>query len=205
MNVLIACEYSGIVREAFSIYGHYALSVDLLPSEIPSDHHYQGNVEDVLHDTSIQWDLMVAFPPCTYLAVSGSRWFHEPGYDPDRLNKRVQAAAFFRLLADAPIAQIAIENPVGYMSTAYKKPTQIIQPYYFGDPTRKTTCLWLKNLPRLRPTNMVEPNDAWERDNGINRATRSHKRSRTFPGVAKAMASQWAWRDPLWVSMQAGT
>jgi len=182
MKVLVACEYSGRVRDAFIRLGHDAMSCDLLPTDVPGP-HYLGDVRDVLDDG---WDLMVAHPPCDHLAVSGARWFKEK-----RADGRQQAAIeFFMLLANADIPRICIENPVCIMSSHWRKPDQIIQPWQFGHGETKATCLWLKNLPPLMPTNIVEGREA-----------RVHKmpptpdrwkeRSRTFQGVADAMADQW--------------
>ena len=182
MKVLVACEYSGRVRDAFLKRGHDAMSCDLLPTEVLGP-HYQGPIEDVLSDG---WDLMVAHPPCTHLAVSGSRHF------PEKIADGRQAAAldFVRLLMDAPIDRWCIENPVSVISSAIRKPDQIIQPWEYGHGEVKATCLWLKNLPKLVPTNCV-----------MGREERIHKmppgpdrwkeRSRTFQGVAEAMGDQW--------------
>ena len=180
MKVLIACEFSGIVRESFSRRGHFAMSCDLLPSEKPG-RHYQGDVRDVLNDG---WDLMIAHPPCTFLAVSGARWFK------DRQEQQRAALDFVRLLLESPIERIALENPVSVISTRIRKPDQIIQPWQFGHGETKAICLWLKNLPRLEPTDIVS-----------GRLARVHKeppskdrwknRSRFFPGIAAAMAEQW--------------
>ena len=180
MRVLIACEFSGVVRDAFTRRGHVAMSCDLLESEIPGL-HAQGDVRDVLH---YGWDLMVAHPPCTHLAVSGARWFK------DKREEQEKALAFVRLLLGAPIERIALENPVSIISSRIRKPDQIIQPWQFGHGETKATCLWLKNLPKLTPTNIVDGREA-----------RVHKmppgedrwkeRSRTYQGVADAMATQW--------------
>jgi hypothetical protein len=203
-KILIACEFSGIVREAFKSRGHDAWSCDLLPSEIEGN-HIQGDALEVLED---DWNLMIAFPPCTYLTVSGNRWM-KPEYKnrfPDRPRQREEAIDFFMALTKAPIPRIAIENPVGIMSTVWRKPDQIIHPYFFGDPQRKATCLWLKGLPKLVPTAIVEPKIIMYKtqkgtDCDWHMATlnlppeeRTKERSRTFPGIAKAMATQWdAW------------
>ena len=183
MKVLVACEYSGTVREAFRALGHDVLSCDLLASDDDSPHHYQGDVRDVLYDG---WDLMIAHPPCDHLAVSGARWFAEK-----RADGRQQAALdFVRLLMDAPIERIAIENPVSIMSSQIKKPTQCIQPWQFGHGETKKTCLWLKNLPPLTPTDIVEG-----REQRVHKlppsADRWKIRSKTYQGIADAMASQW--------------
>lgn len=181
MKVIIACEYSGIVRDAFTALGHDAMSCDLLPTERPGK-HYQGNVLDIIGDG---WDLMVAHPPCTDLAVSGSRWFH--------LKEKQQAEAldFVRILLKAPIPYIALENPVSVISTKIMKPTQVIQPWQFGHGEQKATCLWLKGLPPLRPTNIVEGREqrVWKMPESPDRWK---ERSRTFPGIAEAMAKQWS-------------
>jgi len=183
MNILIACEFSGIVREAFRSCGHNAWSCDLLPSDIPSSYHYSGNVRAIL---SCGWDMMIAFPPCTHLSVSGARWFDEKRKD----GRQQEAIDFFMLLVNAPINKIAIENPIGIMSTIYRKPNQIIQPWQFGHGETKATCLWLKNLPVLIPTNIVPGREA-----RIHRMPpsehRSKERSRTYQGIADAMAEQW--------------
>lgn len=182
MRILIACEYSGVVRDAFIRAGHDAMSCDLLPTEVPGP-HYQGDVRDVLN---YPWDMMVAHPPCTHLSVSGARHF-----EAKRLDGRQQASAsFFMSLARAPIPAIAIENPVCIMSSLWRKPDQTIQPWQFGHGETKATCLWLKGLPPLRPTNIVDG-----REQRIHRIPPSperwKERSRTFSGVAEAMAQQW--------------
>lgn len=182
MRVLVACEYSGVVRDAFIRGGHEAMSCDLLPTEAPGP-HYQGDVRDVLH---YPWDLMIAHPPCTHLSVSGARHF-----EAKRLDGRQQAAvSFFIELARAPIPMIAIENPVCVISSLYRKPDQTIQPWQFGHGETKATCLWLKNLPLLRPTNIVDGREA-----RVHRMAPSpdrwKERSRTFQGIADAMAEQW--------------
>lgn len=182
MRVLVACEYSGRVRDAFIKGGHEAMSCDLLPTEAPGP-HYQGDVRDVL---SFPWDLMVAHPPCTHLSVSGARHF-----EAKRLDGRQQAAvSFFMTLAKADVPRIAIENPVCIMSSLWRKPDQTIQPWQFGHGETKATCLWLKGLPPLRPTEIVEGRDA-----RVHRMPPSDdrwkERSRTFEGVAAAMANQW--------------
>ena len=185
MRVLVACEYSGRVRDAFCRRGHDAMSCDLLPTEVDGP-HYQGPVEDVLDDG---WDLMVAHPPCTHLAVSGSRHFEQ------KIADGTQAAAldFVRLLMDAPIDRWCIENPVSVISSAIRPPDQIIQPWEYGHGEVKATCLWLKNLPRLLPTKHVEG-----REERVHRMPpgpdRWKERSRTFAGVAEAMGDQWGGR-----------
>lgn len=180
MKVLVACEFSGAVRDAFITLGHDAMSCDLLPTETPGA-HYQGNVLDILDDG---WDLMVAHPPCTHLAVSGARWFK------DKQREQKEALQFVRELLSAPIGMIVLENPISIISTKIRKPDQIIHPWMFGHGETKATCLWLKNLPKLVPTDIVDGREA-----------RIHKmppspdrwkeRSRTYKGIAEAMASQW--------------
>jgi len=180
MRVLIACEFSGIVRDAFENKGHEAISCDLLPSEQFGE-HIQGNV---LHHLDEGWDLMIAHPPCTHLAVSGARWFK------DKQQEQNEAINFFMALVNAPVPKIAIENPIGIMSTVYRKPDQIIQPWMFGHGETKATCLWLKGLPKLIPTNIVDgrnPRVHFESP-GPNRWK---NRSRTMQGIANAMAEQW--------------
>ena len=181
-RILIACEYSGSVRDAFLALGHDAMSCDLLPTDAPGP-HYQGDVRDVL---DYPWDLMIAHPPCTDLSVSGARHFAAK-----RMDGRQQASvSFFLRLAKADIPHIAIENPVCIMSSLWRKPDQTIQPWQFGHGETKATCLWLKNLPPLNPTSLVD-----------GREQRIHKlppspdrwkiRSKTYDGIAKAMAEQW--------------
>ena len=195
MKVLIACESSGTVRDAFIKAGHDAMSCDILPTEKPGP-HYQGVVRDVLGDG---WDLLIGHPPCTYLSVSGMHWTTRGLRDPQLTE---DALAFARLLMDAPIARIAIENPVSIISSRIRKPDQIIQPYHFGHDASKKTCLWLKGLPPLRPTAFVEPRivdgkPRWanQTDSGQNKlppsADRWRMRSKTYQGIADAMAAQW--------------
>lgn len=182
MRVLVACEYSGRVRNAFRALGHDAMSCDLLPTDAPGPHH-QGDVFDILGDG---WDLMIAHPPCTHLAVSGARHFAAKQAN----GVQQEALAFVQRLMDAPIARIAIENPISIISSRIRKPDQIIQPWQFGHGETKATCLWLKGLSKLVPTNIVE-----------GRADRIHKmppspdrwklRSTTYQGIADAMAQQW--------------
>lgn len=184
MRVLVACEFSGIVRDAFIAKGHRAISCDFLPTESPGP-HYQRNVLDLLH---YGWDMMIAFPPCTYLASSGARWWK------DKQEEQQYAIHFVRMLMEAPIPAIAIENPIGRLSSAIRKPDQIIHPWMFGHGETKATCLWLKNLPPLMavfegnrimmervPRVHLEPPspDRWKR------------RSITYNGIANAMAQQW--------------
>lgn len=179
-EILIACEFSGIVRDAFIEKGYEAYSCDLLPSERVGP-HFQKDIEDVLH---LGWDMMIAFPPCTHLAVSGARWFK------DKEKEQADALNFVRMLLDAPIPQIALENPISVISTKIRKPDQIIQPWQFGHPTTKATCLWLKNLPHLKPTDVVRVtrHDVWKEPPSPDRWK---NRSRTYNGIANAMAEQW--------------
>lgn len=183
MKVLIGCEFSGVVRRAFRAQGHNAWSCDILPSEDGSPYHLIGDVRSVL-DTHHGWDLGIFHPPCTHLAVSGARWFKE------KRREQEEALEFVRLLLDAPIGRIALENPVSIISTKIRRPDQIIQPYHFGDPFKKTTCLWLKNLPLLVHTNDLGDGEqaCWKEPPGPDRWK---KRSRTYQGIANAMASQW--------------
>lgn len=146
MKVLVACEYRGRVRDAFITCGHDAVSCDLLPSDSDGPHH-QGDVAEILH---FGWDLMIAHPPCTHLAVSGSRWFK------DKVREQAEALVFVQMLLNAPIPRIALENPISIISTRIRKPDQIVQPWMFGHGETKATCLWLKGLPKLSPTNVVE-------------------------------------------------
>lgn len=182
MRVLVACEYSGTVRDAFIRAGHEAMSCDLLPTDALGP-HYQGNVVDVINDG---WDLMIAHPPCTHLAVSGARHFAVKRAS----GVQQEALEFVRLLLAAPIKKIALENPVSIISSAIRKPDQVIQPWQFGHGETKATCLWLKNLPLLKPTQVVEGREA-----RIHRmppsADRWKKRSTTYKGIAEAMADQW--------------
>jgi len=182
-NVLIGCEYSGTVRDAFRSWGHNALSVDLLPSETEGN-HIEGDILDVIKTE--KWDLLIAFPPCTHLAVSGARWFPEK-----RADGRQQAALqFVRDLMSAPIPRIAIENPISIISSQIRKPDQIIQPWQYGHGETKSTCLWLQNLPVLTPTEIVAGREQriWKLGPS---PTRAMERSRTYQGIADAMAKQW--------------
>ena len=182
MRILIACEYSGAVRDAFRQRGHDAMSCDLLPTDVPGP-HYQGDVSDILNDG---WDMLIGFPPCTHLAVSGARWFPEK-----RADGRQQAALdFVRLLMNAPIDKIAIENPVSVISSQIRKPDQTIQPWQFGHGETKRTCLWLKGLPKLTPTDIVDGREQriWKMPPSPDRWK---ERSKTFTGIANAMADQW--------------
>lgn len=195
MRVLVACEFSGIVRDAFRARGHYAVSVDLLPSERPGP-HLRCDVRKLIRPG--RWDLMLAFPPCKYLARSGLHWF---GKIPGREQQMLAALNFVRELMDAPIDKICIENPYGIISTRIRPPDQIIQPHWFGHAESKATCLWLKNLPQLKATNRLylQPGEYW--NNVIPGHAKQHKRphskarekdaSRTYVNVAEAMAEQW--------------
>lgn len=196
MKILIACEYSGRVREAFRNRGHNVMSCDFLPSEDNSPHHYQGDIRDLLNE---YWDLMIAHPPCTFLAVSGLHWNKRI---PGRAEKTEEALDFVRLLMGADIGKIAIENPISCISSRIRKPDQIIQPWQFGEDASKSTCLWLKGVPPLTPTRRVEPRmvagkPRWgnQTDSGQNNLGPSEdrwkERSRTFQGIASAMADQW--------------
>jgi hypothetical protein len=181
MKILVACEFSGVVREAFRKLGHDAWSCDLLPTELPGP-HFQ---EDVLGHLTDGWDLMIAHPPCTHLAVSGARWFHL------KQTEQKQALKFVQDLLNAPISKIALENPISIISSRIRKPDQIIQPWQFGHGETKATCLWLKNLPLLVPTNIVDGRTA-----RVHRLPPSpdrwKERSRTLQGIANAMAAQWS-------------
>jgi hypothetical protein len=192
-RLLVACEYSGRVRDAFAAKGWDAWSCDLLPSEQPSGNHYQGPVEDIL---SKQWDMLIAFPPCTYLCSSGMHWTTRGKRDPQLTE---DALAFVQLLLNASIPRTALENPIGCISTRIRKPDQIIQPWQFGHPESKKTCLWLHNLPLLQPTDILPlpTNGVWQNQtpSGQNRLgpspDRWKERSKTYAGIASAMASQW--------------
>lgn len=182
MRILVACEFSGRVRDAFIRQGHDAVSCDILPSDSPDGPHWQGDVRDILDEDD--WDMMIAHPPCTHLAVSGARWFE------DKLDEQWEALEFVRTLMAAPINRIAIENPVSIISSRIRKPDQIIHPWQFGHGERKTTCLWLKNLPPLTPTNVVDG-----RASVVHRMApgpaRWKARSTTYSGIAEAMSQQW--------------
>ena len=187
MKVLVACEYSGRVREAFRKRGHDAWSCDLLPSEDNSPFHIQQDIRDILSD---KWDMLIAHPPCTHLAVSGARWFK------NKKEEQREAIHFFKLLANFPIERVAVENPISIMSTHYRKPDQIIQPWMFGESYSKATCLWLKNLPQLIPTKIVDRGEIII--HGGKRipkwySNREVKRDLTFQGIADAMAEQWGY------------
>ncbi len=202
MNVLVACEYSARVRDAFRKKSHNAWSCDLLPCEGDPTWHYQ---EDCFETIKRQdWDLMIAHPPCTYLSSVGARWFNISKYGDkaiERYMKRDKAKEFVEKLWDCNIQQICIENPVGYLNTSWQKPTQIIEPFWFGDTERKRTCLWLKKLPKLTPTNIVIPEVKGYFSKGKKQGKpyyfteslicNGHARSKTFQGIANAMAEQW--------------
>ena len=187
MRVLVACEFSGAVRDAFRALGHDAVSCDLLPCENPLPHvpHYQCDVRELL---GMRWDLMIAHPPCTHLAVSGARWFKE------KAKEQAEALEFVQALLNAPIPRIALENPISIISSRIRKPDQIIQPWQFGHGEVKATCLWLKNLPKLVPTKVVEGRHpaCWLASPGPDRWK---IRSRTYEGIAQAMAEQWGGVD----------
>jgi len=196
MRILIACEYSGAVRDAFIRAGHYAASCDLLPSESSLGDHYRCDVREVIDHG---WDLMIAHPPCTFLCSSGLHWNKRR---PERAQQTAKALDFVRMLLDAPIERIALENPIGCISTQIRKPTQTIQPWQFGHDASKSTCLWLKNLAPLVPTQTIAPRmvagrKRWanQTDSGQNRlppsADRWKIRSETYQGIADAMAAQW--------------
>lgn len=210
MRVLIACEFSGRVCKAFLNKGHDAMSCDFLPTEADVP-HYQGDIFDVIDDG---WDMIIAHPPCTFLCVTGNKWFYHPDDKhlpaeqrrahprfPNRMADREKAVDFFMAIAESPIKKKCIENPVGIMSTRWRKPSQIIQPFQFGHPEPKKTCLWLEWLPDLVPTKLVEP-EYFTSKSGKRLAKwyylpsytpeRQTMRSRTFQGIADAMAAQWA-------------
>ena len=202
--VLVACEESQAVTKEFRALGHEAYSCDIV--ECSGGHpewHIQGDVTPLLAQ---KWDMIIAFPPCTFLTVTGNRWFNLEKYGEKAIQRhkdREWAIEFFKMIAQADCAKIAIENPVGIMSTAWRKPDQIIQPYEFGDPFEKKTCLWLKGLPKLTPTNIVKPPKRKEFASGktmpgwyadcwkLPKEERAKMRSKTFLGIAKAMAEQW--------------
>jgi site-specific DNA-cytosine methylase len=193
VRILVACEFSGIVREAFNARGHDAWSCDLLPTEIPGN-HIKGDVLEILNDG---WDMMIAHPPCTYLSYAGLGHWNDPG----RKEKREDAMNFFMKFINAPIPKICVENPRGYPSKAYRKPDQVIQPFYFLEHERKLTCIWLKNLAPLMFTGVMENpkpisispdgHPRYFTDGMTSGKDRQKNRSRTFPGIAKAMAEQW--------------
>jgi hypothetical protein len=202
MKVLVACEFSGTVRDAFIKAGHEAVSCDIEPTDMPGP-HYQGDMFDIINDG---WDMMIAFPPCTHLAVSGAKHFAQKRAD----GRQQQGINFFLKVANADIPRVAIENPVGIMSSIYRKPNQIIQPWHFGHEAQKTTCLWLKNLPLLQHTKVVDKGNfyitksgkrmpSWSHDTvgpngkklGYNTTEIKKIRNKTFQGIADAMADQW--------------
>ncbi len=197
MRVLVGCEFSGVVREAFRRRGHDAWSCDLLPAEDGSEFHIE---DDVLENLDLAWDLAIFHPPCTYLAGSGLHWNKRR---PGRARLTESALVFVRALLDAPIPRIALENPVGCISTRIRKPDQVVHPWWFGDDASKATCLWLKGLPLLQPTNMLPGGRTARRANqtpsGQNKLgpspDRWKLRSRTYPGFAHAMAAQWGSPD----------
>lgn len=192
MKVLVACEYSGVVRDSFIKNGFNAISCDLLPTESPGL-HYQGDIKDIINEN---WDLMIAFPPCTYLCSSGQHWTTRGLRDP-KLTE--DALDFVKFLLNAPIKHICLENPIGIISTRIRKPDQIIQPWMFGHPESKSTCLFLKNLPLLKPTNILEKpkSGRWKNQTPTNQnnlgpsKNRWKLRSRTYENIAAAMADQW--------------
>lgn len=205
MKVLCACEESQRVTEEFRKLGHNAFSCDLLEtSGLHPEWHIRCDVREILND---DWDMVIAFPPCTYLTNTGNRWFNVEKYGERAVKRqmlRQEAISFFLEFVNAKAPKVAIENPIGCMSTVYRKPDQIIQPYYFGDCERKSTCLWLKGLPLLKPTEIVEP-EIYHFKNGKGKCPKWHieslsmtpeersvYRSKTFPGIAKAMAAQWS-------------
>ena len=204
MRILLACEESQEVTKRLRVKGHEAFSCDILPcSGGNPEWHLQQDVTELLKQ---KWDMIIAFPPCTFLTVTGNRWFNIERYGDKAIKRhadRKEAIKFFMMFANADCDKIVIENPVGVMSSHYQKPSQIINPYQFGDPFEKKTCLWIKGLPNLEPTNIVEPPkrtefasgksmptwyaDAWK----LPKEERAKLRSKTFPGIAKAMATQW--------------
>lgn len=201
MKVLIACEFSGVVRNTFRKKGHEAYSCDILDSDDGSKYHIK---DDVLNHLDKEWDLLIAHPPCTYLTVTGNKWFKPEFADrfPGRDKQRVEAVDFFMRFANCKIPRICIENPVGIISTVWRKPDQYVHPYQFGDPHSKKTGLWLKNLPLLKPTKIVEPEFYVYKDGRrdpiwhvetmkLPAHERMKARSKTFQGIANAMADQW--------------
>lgn len=214
MKVLVACECSGVVRDAFRARGHDAWSCDILDCDADPTYHIKGDVLQVLDRN---WDLIIAHPPCTYLTISGNKWF-KPEFAamyPDRPRQRQEGFEFFMKMYNAPCDMVAVENPVGVVSTMFRPPDQYVQPYFFGDPYPKKTGLWLRGLPKLKPTNMVEPQTVTYNGKkysplhttpfiverkysviqdgppGTKRADRAKARSKTFQGLANAMADQW--------------
>jgi len=223
MKILVACEESQAVTKELRVLGHEAYSCDIIECSggNPEWHIMQDVIpllngdctfktsDGTTHEVRGEWDMIIAFPPCTYLTVTGNRWFNVERYGEKAIQRqkdREEAIDFFMRFANAACERIAIENPIGHMSTAYRKPNQIIHPYMFGDPERKGTCLWLKGLPELKPTNIVEPriikykngkgtDSPWHVETmSLPPAERAKQRSKTFPGIAKAMAEQWGKR-----------
>ena len=211
LKVLIACEFSGAIRQEFRQLGHHAFSCDIVPAEDKSRYHYQSDVRNVMN--AYEWDLMIAHPPCTYLTLAGNRWFKPEYADkyPTRQQDRQDGIDFFMELYNADIPHIAVENPIGIMSSVFRKPDQIIQPWQFGDPFQKSTCLWLKNLPKLEHTKIVEKGEFIEwtcKKTGRTKrqpkwyaeafqktsdpVERQKIRNTTFPGIAKAIAEQYS-------------
>lgn len=212
MRVLVACEFSGTVRDAFAKLGHDAWSCDLEPSLKPGN-HYQGDVMDIIND---KWDLMIAHPPCTHLAVSGARHFAKKRED----GRQQKGIDFFLDIASCSINMYAIENPIGIMSSLYRKPEQIIQPWEYGHSVTKATCLWLRGLPPLKPTNIVDKGSVWVAKSGKRMSQwyydtsclppkeRERERNKTFQGIADAMADQWGrmeetMRSPTTMQMES--
>ena len=209
LNVLIACEFSGAIRQEFRKLGHNAISCDLVEAVDNSPYHHCGDVRNII--PAYQWDLLIAHPPCTYLTLAGNRWF-KPEYAekyPTRQQDRQEAKDFFMELYNSHIPHIAVENPIGIMSSQFRKADQIIQPWQFGDPFQKSTCLWLKNLPKLAPTNVVDKGEMYEfvSKKGVKKRQpkwyfdalvgkspeeRQKIRNTTFPGIAKAIAEQYS-------------
>lgn len=193
MRVLVACESSGAVRDAFIRHGHDAYSCDLLPSDRPGP-HFRGDARDYFHE-DWEWDLIVAHPPCTYIAVSGARWMVN---NPDRAEAAEAALDFFIACLNAPAKMVCVENPVSAASSRIRKPDQIIQPWQFGHKETKTTCLWLRNLPKLRPTRVMSKRNANLTPSGQNKLGPSDDRwklrAKTYDGIAEAMATQWGRR-----------
>jgi len=196
MKILVACEFSGTVREAFAKLGHDAWSCDLEPTSLPGN-HYQGDMFDIVNDG---WDLIIAHPPCTHLAVSGARHFEKKRAD----GRQQQGIDFFMRVINIDVPKLVVENPIGIMSTLYRKPDQIIQPFEYGHEATKSTCLWLKGLPLLKPTNIVSKGEfvtfpsgkrmnKWYADSSkLSPKEREKYRNKTFQGIADAMAKQWS-------------
>lgn len=197
MRVLVACEFSGVVRDAFRSMGHDAFSCDILPCEGDPTFHLHGDVRDFLN---LEWNLLIAHPPCQYLSYAATQYWNRPG----RARLRHTAMAFFKLLYNAPVKYVCVENPVGYPNTIFRKPDQIFHPYYFGDPYMKRTCLWLRGLPKLTYLpDPIKPEPVAYYKTGKSKGKAihwceylkgfegGHDRSRTFPSVATAMATQW--------------